>query len=189
MKKLVALPIILLFCVGSLTFAAGDNDDGPVVDTEISELALSKLTPEQIAAQSSDAIDGMRGTLTSTQELLQKARDGKEGILTLNCINQKMAAMKGFVKVSEQQSAVIAKNTDRKIKENSYRLIFISSDRVDSLYEEALNCVGESSRFVTKTEVNRITPDIADVEVIEIDDDRFDDIYIQERIPELTPYQ
>ncbi len=189
MKKLIALPILCLFCVGSLTFAAGEKTKNNSKSGDVSDQALAELSDEDINGKSSESIDGMRTTLTSTQELLQKARDEKEGILTLNCINQKMAAMKGFVKVSEQQAAVIVKNTDRKIKENSFRLISISSDRVDALYEDALNCTGESTRFASETKVNRITPDIADVEVIEVDDDRFDDTYAKERLPELTPYQ
>lgn len=193
MKKFIVFPILCLLCVGSFSFAQGaktkaDSNELSKAEKKSDE-NLSDLSVEDIDGKSAESIDGMRATLTSTQELLQKARDEKEGILTLNCINQKMAAMKGFVKVSEQQSATIAKNPDRKVREQSFRLISISSDRVEALYEDALNCTGESSRYASETKVNRITPDIADVEVIEIDDDLFDDTYAKERLPELTPYQ
>ncbi len=186
MKKLIGFPAILIILVSSFAIAAGEKN----ADTDaLSNKALAALSSEDIDKSSSEAIDGMRGTLSSTQELLQKAREEKEGILAVNCINQQMAAMKGFVKVSEQQAAIISKNEDRKIQENSFRLINISSERVDALYEDALNCTGETARFAKDTKINRRTPDIADVEVIEIDDDKFDDRFAKERVPELTPYQ
>ena len=189
MKKLIVLSILLLSFVGGYGFAEGKKDNTQEEDA-ISKKNLASLSLDEIQSKSVDHVDAMRETLSSTQELLQKARDEKEGILTLNCINQQLAAMKGFVKVSEQQAAIISKSSDRKVQENSFRLIFISADRVQTLNEEAQNCTGEAARFADKKDIQRsVDPNIADVEVIEIDDDRFDDGFAKEREPELTPYQ
>lgn len=189
MKKIITLSILLLSFIGGYGFAEGEKTK-PDTEDEISKVNLASLSSDDIQSKSAEHVDTMRETLVATQDLLQKARDEKEGILTLNCINQQLAAMKGFVKISEQQAAIISKDKDRKVQENSFRLIYISADRVQVLNEDAQNCTGEASRFTDKKDIQRLVdPEIADINVVEIDDDRFDDGFAKEREPELTPYQ
>lgn len=151
------------------------------------------LTPEEKLATAQKRIERMRGQLGQTTELLQKVREGDGDIVRINCINEKLAAMKGFVKVSEQSYTGLRDATgqdDEVAQAHHFSLISISAQKVRDLGEEAQTCVGEVQVFADEGVVDRREdPGLADVDPIVVDDDAFDDQFATETLPELTPFQ
>lgn len=138
-------------------------------------------------------IERMRGVLGTTTELLEEVRETDGDILRINCINEKLAAMKGFVKVSEQSYSSLrdaASRDDSAAESHHVSLINVSDVQVRELGEEAQICVGQVQVFVDDTVADRrVDPGLADVDPIVPDDDEFDDFFATEPLPELTPFQ
>lgn len=159
------------------------------------------MTSEEKLLTAQKRIERMRSVLTQTTELLEKVREGEGDLLRINCINEKLAAIKGFVKVSEQSYTNLrdaSGRADETAELHHYSLITVSADKVRDLGEEAQTCVGEVQVFADETVVDRREdPGIADVDPIEVDDDQydgfegdiFDDGFATETLPELTPFQ
>ena len=148
---------------------------------------VSALTGEQKLERAATRIDEMRDTLTSISGLLETVRDQERDILKVNCVNEKLAAIKGFVKVSEQsyvnlQAAV--NQDDTEAAEHHYTLVAVAQQKVQALAEEARLCTGEEQRFAGTTDVEVTPPENGDEEV----DGPEDDILVED-LPELSPYQ
>jgi len=198
---LVAATVAL---VGSYGFAQQDSspkteakpkapsNQSPTLDDEI-EQQSQNLSPEEKLEDAQKKIAQMKLVLGQTQDLLEKVRKEEKDILKLNCINEKLSAVKGFVKVSEQSYVNLKQSVERddtEAQRHHYTLIAIAGQKVDNLGEEAKVCAGEVLRYAEDTKVDRhVNPDIADVEVIEIDNDAFNDRFATDRLPELTPFE
>lgn len=170
------------------TTAASPLDLGDDIDAQ-----ARRLSPEEKVEVAQEQIVQMQDTLASTNELLERVREEEQDLLKINCINEKLAAIKGFLKVSEQsytnlKDAVAASDTEAEV--HHFTLIAIASQKVYDLGEEALTCVGEVQVFADETTVDRREdPDIADIELVTLDDDAFEDDFATDRLPELTPFQ
>lgn len=151
------------------------------------------LASDQKLGEAQRKIDRMRSVLGSTTDLLEDVRQTDGDIIRLNCINEKLAAMKGFVKVSEQSYSSLrdaASRDDSAAESHHFSLINVSDTRVRELGEEAQLCVGEVQVFVDEVIADRREdPGNADIDPIVPDDDDFDDLFATEPLPELTPFQ
>ncbi len=197
MKKAVVMTLALTGAAfGGLAFAEQGNEARSATissEIEILEKEVANLSPDEKVERAVEKLDGMKIVLTSTSELLEKVRKEERDILKLNCINEKSAAIKGFVKVSEQSfdnlKAAVAKK-DRQSQNHHYTLIAISGQKVSGLGDEAHVCAGEVLQYSdgTVTEVV-VDSDIADFDYLVVDHDDFDFEYAEERLPELTLFQ
>lgn len=201
LKIVIALLVGLLAVAGGFVTAQQVDEDGKQMpsdqvttfDDEAIEQEAKRLTSEEKLEVGQDRIKSMRKTLSQTNELLSKAREEQADILKINCINEKLAAIKGFMKVSEQSYTNLRDATDRNDEQaeiHHYTLIAIANQKVNELGEEAQTCVGDVQLFADETVVERREdPDIADIDPIVADDDLFDDGFATETLPELTPFQ
>lgn len=157
------------------------------------EQEARNLTAEEKLEVSQQRIVKMKEALTATNELLDQARQSDSDIVRVNCINEKLAAIKGFLKVSEQSYTSLrdaASEEDPEAQLHHFSLITIAGQKVNDLQEEAQTCVGDVELFADETVVDRKEdPGIANVDPIQIDDDDFDDGFATETLPELTPFQ
>ena len=161
-----------------------DRNGGGVIDED-----LDALTPAQMNERAANKIDAMRVTLESTTQLLESARDDERDILKINCVNEKLASIKGFVKVSEQSyvslSDSVAAN-DSAASRHHYTLISIAGQRVSGLGEEARVCAGEELRYADDAVLEvSVDPGIGSPDEEFLGDERD----VLDRLPELTPYQ
>ena len=151
------------------------------------------LSADERLGKAQEKIGRMRQTLSRTTDLLKKVREGEGDILRINCINEKLAAMRGFLKVSEQSYTNLrdaAGRDDDTAQLHHFSLISVSGEKVRDLGEEAETCVGEVEVFADESVVERREdPGIADVDPIVVDDDLFEDNFATETLPELTPFQ
>ena len=134
----------------------------------------ANMSDSQLLKSTSKSLKTMKGTLEVALERLSDARKGKD-IIQLNCVNEKLSAISGLVKISEEAEKslkeAIAKR-DSELKQHEYSKVDLAGKRVSELRLEVEGCVGELSRYTGNTEV-----------VVATDDDvRADDA-------DVTPYQ
>ena len=196
MKKMAVLVVLTGALAGGLASAqTGKTTVRTTLSDEISQLEkeVANLSPEEKVDRAVEKIDGMKTTLTETGELLERVRSEERDIQKLNCINEKSAAIKGYVKVSEQsfeglKQAVTGK--DDRAQTHHYTLIAISGEKVTGLGEEARVCAGEVLQYSDGTVVDVIQdPDIAEFDYLAVDNGELDFEYVDDRLPELTLFQ
>lgn len=178
-----ALPTRLLFrtaLVVSLAFAAplfaqGDAEgdqpsseaSGEDIDRGVSPLETEeKPVPVSKFLEVSETwLKEMRANLTKGLDLLREARDSKDAV-RLQCVNEKIAAMKGVLRVSEDayialQEAMATRATER--ARHEFTKIKTSYAKMSELLQGARNCVGAESTFTGDTQVDvEIDPALAD---------------------------
>lgn len=150
-------------------------------DTEV-------LTGTEMLERSQKSIASMKATLEGTTGMLDRARTDERDIVKVNCLNEKLASIKGFLKVSEQSyvslSDSVARSDDEASKHH-YRLIAIAGHRVMGLGEEARVCSGEDMRFAEDTLLDTvIDPSIGSPEEVFLGEDDL----VLERLPKISPY-
>lgn len=182
----LALGIALALVVGT----HGDEVSAQVGDAPVGlDDQASKLSPGEMISRASADIERMKGTLGQVLEVLEKTRQEEKDLLKLNCINEKLSAIKGFLKVSEQSLTKLKTsnaNGDTDSMRHQYSLIAIAGSKVENLGVEAQSCAGEVLKYAGNTKVvPEIDPDIAEIDPTEIVND-VDSIF---RLPEVTPYQ
>ncbi len=191
---LVAVAICLLTVGGAWAQAADEASEAdPSELTGDENLSLidedvASLSNKQKLNRAEKKITRMRENLESTTELLQSVRDSERDVLKINCINEKLAAIKGFVKVSEQSYINLegaVRKGDGGSAEHHYKLISVAHQKVRNLGAEANLCTGNERRFSGKRDIEVEQPTNG---VEESDGPDGEDI-LYEELPELTPYQ
>jgi hypothetical protein len=106
----------------------------------------------------------MRGNLTKGLEILREAREAKDA-LRLQCVNEKITAMKGVLRISEDayislQEALATKATERARYE--FNKVRTSKNKMAELVSAAQNCVGAEAVYTGDSQVEvEIDPSIA----------------------------
>ena len=162
---------------------AGDKES--LVDEDI-----DSMSSKQKLERAETKISGSRKSLEETNALLEKAREKEQDIQKINCVNDKLAAIKGFLKVAEQSYVKLkeaANNDDTEEANHHYTLISVSKQKIDRLTEEARLCAGEVERYAEGTEVEvNVDDDISEPDAEYVPRRRSADLEV---LPELTPYQ
>lgn len=120
--------------------------------------------PERIA-RSASHLDRMRGVLKTVLKYLEEARE-KRDVIKLNCVNEKLTAVKGLLKVSEQADVAMQEALARRDEETGreeYDKISIARGKVDQLLTESEACVGELSVYTGDTVVEMIGGNTGDI--------------------------
>ena len=99
--------------------------------------------------RASEAITSMRGSLRQVTTRVEDARNEKD-VVKLNCVNEKLAQIKGLLKVAEQsenafKEAVVNKDP---AANGEYAKIMIAKGKVDGLGNEAQQCIGQLAYVV-----------------------------------------
>jgi ABC-type transport system involved in cytochrome bd biosynthesis fused ATPase/permease subunit len=150
---------------------------------------IDALSNQQMLDRAQKKIKQAKTKLANTNSMLDSARADDKDIGKINCINDKQAAIKGFLKVSEQSYVKLKEATDEgdgQAAKHHYTLIAVSHQKVDKLTQEAQMCAGDIQRYSDETNVEMNVdgqmPDdpeyLSDDEAIGVMD-----------LPELTPYQ
>lgn len=149
---------------------------------------IDTLTSPQMIQRGRDKLDGMQVTLEGTGELLERARNQERDILKINCINENLASIKGFVNVAEQSYESLLESAeveDEEATRHHYTLVSIAGQRVTSLGEQARVCAGEELRYAEDASLEvTIDPDIGDP-----DDGIFNDDSILDRPAKVSPFK
>lgn len=113
------------------------------------------LSPQQRVQRGAEHLNRMREVLKTVLKFLEEARE-KRDVIKLNCVNEKLTAVKGLLKVSEQADVTMQEALARRDEETSrheYDKISIARNKVDQLLGESEACVGELSIYAGDTTV------------------------------------
>ncbi len=192
MRIVQVLVLFTALIIGGVAW--GQRQTSPNVrSTQDIEAEFADASPEERLEMSQDRVQVMQSSVSSTEERLEKVRTEEEDIEKLNCINEKLAAMKGFLKVSEESYGNLKdtiQSNDAEAQRHHFTLIAIAKEKTKNLEEETMQCAGEVLNYAQGVEVKyTVDPDVADHDPVETDDDAYFEDYSQERLPELTPYQ
>jgi hypothetical protein len=131
-------------------------------------------------------IGNMKSIRGKVLTLLETTREEEKDLLKLNCINEKLSAIKGFLKVSEQSLVKMRESGDKESVAHQFALVSIAGSKVQNLGVEAQSCAGEVLRYSGLTEIiPEIDPDIAEIDSTNI----VNETETLFRLPEVTPYQ
>jgi hypothetical protein len=197
--KLSGLIVVgLLFAAGGVVAQDGGSPEGddaaaeePTIDVEDSFELIDEdvegLSGDEKLDRAQSKIEEMKQSLDKTQALLSDVRKDEKDILKVNCINEKLAAMKGFIKVSEQSFGSLktaVSEDDTEGANHHYKLVAVAHQRVRTLSEEALLCSGEEQRYVGDSDIQvEVPPTAPPIDEPDAEETVIDDL------PELTPFQ
>jgi hypothetical protein len=149
----------------------------------------TNLSLEEMVEKAQGELNKMKGILSTVQTTQEETKDDEKDLVKLGCINKKVSAIKGFLKVSEQSMGklkVAQEGKNREAGEHLYSLISIASTKVQNLGTEAQACAGEILQYAGDTQVIAdIDSDIAQSDPTNLLSE-LNDLF---RIIEVTPYQ
>ena len=144
------------------------------------------MNKSQMLTGATKDIGNMKSIRGKVLSLLETTREEEKDLLKLNCINEKLSAIKGFLKVSEQSLVKMRESGDKESVAHQFALVSIAGSKVQNLGVEAQSCAGEVLRYSGQTEIiPEIDPDIAEVDSTNI----VNETETLFRLPEVTPYQ
>jgi uncharacterized protein with PhoU and TrkA domain len=123
--------------------------------------AEEQLSDEARSNSVSRTIASMKKTLSLALDRLAQARKGQD-VIQLNCVNEKLSAINGLVKISQTASSSLKDATakrDEELKRHEYSKVMLAGKRVEELRLEVEGCVGEMSQYTGNTEVVVATDD------------------------------
>ena len=144
------------------------------------------MSKSQMLDGAAKDIGNMKSIRGKVLTLLETTREEEKDLLKLNCINEKLSAIKGFLKVSEQSLVKMRESGDKESVAHQFALVSIAGSKVQNLGVEAQSCAGEVLRYSGLTEIiPEIDPDIAEIDSTNI----VNETETLFRLPEVTPYQ
>ena len=159
MMKRMIIKVAALGCVVGLTASAYAQDAGTTttVKQQIQprESAIEMVPDEEKSVRTRRAVDGMRGALSKVLRYLEEAREQRD-VLKLNCVNEKLTAIKGLLRVSEQASVTMMEalaTKDVTVAQHEYEKIMIAASKTDELSAESEVCIGELAVYSGQTSV------------------------------------
>jgi hypothetical protein len=104
---------------------------------------------------SDQSVQEMRKELTNALEILRAAREAKDAV-RLNCVNDKITAMKGILRISEDSfislQEAMSSNANEKAR-YEFGKIKVSRKKMAQLSTEASNCSGAEASYTGGAEV------------------------------------
>ncbi len=194
----VALGMGVIVTVTGLSLGSGARaEDAPktVIQAQAVDQAAPKPhLPEPKIADGDrpewvrQAVGRMRDILGKLIDHLETARQDRD-VMLLNCINEKLTAVKGLLKISEQADVSMQEATSRKDSEaagHEFDKIRIALGKSEELSAAAQACVGELAVYSGETEVE------VEMDGLAMTDPTTDvglDDYVLTRPPAASPFQ
>ncbi len=100
--------------------------------------------PEKVR-RSADGLSRMRQVLKDVLGKLEEARNTKD-VVKLNCVNEKLTQIKGFLRVSEQADVALQEAVAKRESssaEHEFTKVTIARQKVEQLRAEAEECIGQ----------------------------------------------
>ena len=101
------------------------------------------------AKRAAESVQAMRGSLRQVTARVEDARNEKD-VVKLNCVNEKLAQIKGLLKVAEQSENALKEGmaTNDPSANVEFAKIGIAKGKVDGLGSDAQQCIGQLAYIV-----------------------------------------
>ena len=175
--------LILSLSVGGDAAAQGTGGGGSDVEVEAVPEGGGDAVPGSKAADVPDSekvnqgravLDRLRDVFSRVVKHLEEAREEKD-VVKLNCVNEKLTAIKGLLKISEQSSVALEEaiaRRDARRAQHEFEKLSIAGQKAEQLFAESEACVGELAVYAGDTEVavevNEDVPVADPVRVIQV---------------------
>jgi hypothetical protein len=106
-----------------------------------------KLSPQQQLKKATKNMQAMKKVLTGAFETLKEARS-EQDMQKLNCINEALSAIKGLMRLSEQNFVMLQEavaRSDARTAEHEFVKISIAHNKIGDLDGQVRSCGGPSS--------------------------------------------
>jgi hypothetical protein len=158
MIKRTITRVAVASCILGLTVSAYAQDS--VTNTvreqvQPRESAIEMVPDEEKSVRTRRAVDNMRGSLSKVLGYLEEAREQRD-VLKLNCVNEKLTAIKGLLRVSEQAAVTMMEalaTKDVSVAQHEYEKIMIAASKTGELSAESEVCIGELAVYSGQTSV------------------------------------
>ncbi|MEE2787823.1 MAG: hypothetical protein VX589_10820 [Myxococcota bacterium] len=121
-----------------------------------SPVSLSNLSEQDKRSKVDSDLEKIKETLKFAQSKLDKARENKD-VIQLNCVNDKLSGIKGFLKIAEQAKKGLVEainKRDQDLVDHEFTKVAIATMRVENWRLEVEGCVGELSQYTGKSEIS-----------------------------------
>ena len=158
MIKRTITRVAVASCILGLTATAfAQNSVTNTVKEQIQprESAIEMVPDEEKSVRTRRAVDNMRGSLSKVLRYLEEAREQRD-VLKLNCVNEKLTAIKGLLRVSEQAAVTMMEALSTKdvtVAQHEYEKIMIAASKTEELSAESEVCIGELAVYSGQTSV------------------------------------
>lgn len=148
---------------------------------------VEEVPDSQKTGKAAEHIARMKEILQRVLKHLEDAREERD-VIKLNCVNEKLTAIKGLLRISEQadvavQEALARRNSE--VAHHEYEKIAIAVSKCEQLFAESEACVGELAVYSGETEVEVEYPEERTPDLSEHDGD----VEIIVRPPAASPFQ
>ena len=146
MYKVAYILCVCSILLGSATMTGAQNGGE----------ALSNLSNQEKRSKVDGDLKKIKDTLKFAQAKLDKARENKD-VIQLNCVNDKLSGIKGFLKIAEQAKKGLDEainRSDQDLIDHEFTKVTIATMRVENWRLEVEGCVGELSQYTGKSEIS-----------------------------------
>ncbi|MCB9542229.1 MAG: hypothetical protein H6703_07270 [Myxococcales bacterium] len=115
--------------------------------------ALDPATQRTAAGR---AVAAMKATLDAARARFESAREA-EDLVQLNCVGEKLAALKGLLRTAEESAGALAEaieQGERLLADHAFTRVSVAAERVAELRLEVESCVGATSRYAGETSID-----------------------------------
>ncbi|MEM6733319.1 MAG: hypothetical protein AAF658_17295 [Myxococcota bacterium] len=141
---------------GQTEVVATPTDAAPSVNPEEDDQPEIEQVPDSEKGERADAyLATMKKVLRTVLGYLEEAREERD-VVKLNCINEKLTAVKGLLRISEASDLNLREALARRDPDASgheFEKIAIAARKVDQLRAESEACVGELAVYSGDTQV------------------------------------
>lgn len=119
--------------------------------------AAERMSNDQKVQQATGDITRMKRVLEMALSRVTEANEERD-FVRLNCINEKLGAIKGLLKIGEQAEISLQEAVargDQELTDHEFTKISIAAVRAENFRVEIEGCVGELSKYTGDTVVER----------------------------------
>lgn len=175
---------------GGYIYAQTPDDPEDLPEVTASGEVEADLSAREMQAESTRLVAEMEGMHVRVLELQTAARKAKD-VIKLNCVNEKLLAVKQLLNIAESAQTDLTESTaggDRAQQVHDYGQVKLAHERSVAERDEAEGCIGEEIIFVGPTEVTTVGPDIPD-DPTDDPEDPFSDVDVDfERPAHASPW-
>jgi len=126
--------------------------------------AEKEVDPSQYLDNAAESIQQMEDAEQATLLLLKEARESKDAV-RLSCVNAKLTAMKGMIRISQEAKSQLRDALAADAKDNAryqYAKIRVSARKVQQLLNSAQACAGSEQSYTGEADVTlTLDPNVA----------------------------
>ena len=122
---------------------------GPAPIASPAAAKADALSDADKTKRAAEAIASMRTSLRQVSARVEDARNEKD-VVKLNCVNEKLAQIKGLLRVAEQSELALKDAVANKdpVASAEFAKISIAKSKVDGLGSDAQQCIGQLAYIV-----------------------------------------